>query len=197
MCPNGSFRAFYAVPFEAAVARTLEEAAQERVGGVRGWRVTPAERIHLTLKFLGDAALDLVPRLTEALREAAAMGPFPVALRGWVGFPGVLSVGVSDPTGSLPRLAAALEARAESLGFPRETRPFLPHVTVARTQNRARNRKRTVPPPASGRGEDVLAEASIDRIVLMRSTLLPGGPSYAVVAEARLAAEATDQRRQS
>ena len=191
MCPNGSFRAFYAVPFEAAVARTLEEAADARIGSLRGWRVTPAERIHLTLKFMGDAALDLVPRLTEALREAAARDPFPVALRGWVGFPGVLSVGVSDPTGSLPRLAAALEARAGSLGFPRESRPFLPHVTVAR------NRKRTVPPPASGRGEDVLAEASIDRIVLMRSTLLPGGPSYAVVAEARLAAEATDQRRMS
>jgi RNA 2',3'-cyclic 3'-phosphodiesterase len=186
MSTNGTFRAFYAVPFEAAVAGTLEEAAREAVGNARGWRVTPAERIHLTLKFLGDVPLDLVSPLTEALEEEAAVPPFPVTLGGWIPMRGVLSVGVSDPTGSLPRLATALEARAEALGVPPESRPFLPHVTVAR------NRVRTVPPPAPRKGTDALAEAVVDRMVLMRSTLGPQGPTYAAVAEARLA----DNRRQ-
>jgi len=191
MSTNGSFRAFYAVPFDLPAARALEEAARARVGDSRGWRVTPAARIHLTLKFLGDAALDLVPRLTEALRDAAAVPAFPVTIGGWVGFPGVLSVGVSDPTGSLPRLAAVLADRAEDLGFPRESRPFLPHVTVAR------NRVRTVPPPASREGTAVVAEVVVDRVVLMRSTLGPQGPTYAVVAEERLAALDTHERRKS
>ncbi len=181
MSTGDTFRAFYAVPFEVGVARSLEAAARARVGALPGWRVTPAGRIHLTLRFLGDTALDLVPRLTEVLREAAAMAPFPVALRGWIPLPGVLSVGVSDPTGSLPRLAAAV-------GY-QEPRPFLPHVTVARI------RARSVPPPASGREEDVLAETVVDRIVLMRSTLGSGGPTYAVVAEAMLNETATYPRR--
>jgi 2'-5' RNA ligase len=190
MSTGDTFRAFYAVPFEAAVARSLEGEARDRVGRDPAWRVTPAERIHLTLKFLGETATDLVPGLTEALRvTAAATAPFRVTIAGWVRFPGALALGVSDPTGSLPRLAAALEGRAEDLGFIRESRPFRPHVTVARTKKAGR----TVPPPASGRGTDVL----VDQIVLMRSTLGPEGPTYAVVAEAELAETATDLRRKS
>src|SRR5688572_9114613 len=152
MSAGATFRAFYAVPFEAAVARSLEATGREATAGERDWRVTPAERMHITLRFLGETATDLVPRLADALRAAAAgVAPFRVTIGGLVRFPGVLSLSVSDPTGSLPRLA-------EALGSAAEPRPFRPHVTVARTKKAGRS----VPPPASGRG----TEALVDRIVL-------------------------------
>ena len=194
MSANGSFRAFYACPLEGEAARSLIAVAQGRIGEGRGWRVVPEERLHLTLRFLGDTPLDLVPRLTEALRDgAAAMGPFPIEMGGWKTFRGALALGVSDPTGSLPRLAAGLEERAVALGFPPEPRAFLPHVTVARARNQARG----VPPLASRKTEEPPVRTMVDRIVLMRSTLGPKGPAYAVVAEAELAETATPSRRKS
>jgi 2'-5' RNA ligase len=214
---SDSFRAFFAVPFSPSTAGALEAAARERVAALadapqgtpirappraptraptRNWRVTPAERIHLTLKFLGEAASDLVPRLEEALRAVAGgAAPFPVELGGWVLLPAgrnprVLAVGVSDPTGTLPRLAALLEERAEALGFPREARPFRAHVTVARRRpGRGSGQPGGgVPPPASGKADGRIAAETVGRVVLLRSSLGPEGPAYAVVAEASLAA---------
>jgi 2'-5' RNA ligase len=117
----------------------------------------------------------------------------------------VLAAGVSDPVGTLSRLAALLEERTASLGFARETRPFLAHVTVARRKagrgrgrgrdggggrERAKGRTTGVPPPASVVGEGPVVADVLDRVVLMRSTPCPhggpGGPVYAVVAEAVL-----------
>lgn len=192
-----TFRAFYAVPLDPASARGLAEAARAAVAapGEAGWRVVPAERIHLTLKFLGDTPLRLVPDLGAALRgAAAAVAPFPLSFGGWHRLPGprdprVLAAGVSDPTGSLPRLASLLEERAAALGFPRESRPFLSHATVARRRPAGRRSggRGGVHPPASGMGATVMPvvpDMVVRRVVLMKSTLGPDGPAYEVVEEA-------------
>ena len=214
MTSRDPFRAFFAVPLDPEAARALEEATRGEVAaaGEAGWRPTPAERIHITLKFLGDAPVRLVPALGAALREAAAaVAPFPIEFGGgWLRLPGlgdprVLAVPVSDPTRSLPRLAASLEARAEALGFPREGRPFLSHATVARRKGGpVRGRVKpagSVHPPASRKVRTTMAGAAsvsvamapvvlarivVNRIVLMRSTLGPDGPTYEVVEEAVL-----------
>jgi 2'-5' RNA ligase len=194
MSEVGSFRAFFAVPLDPPVGRALEEAARGLLGegaGRAGWRVVPAERIHLTLKFLGDVPWDLAPRLEEALREAAAaVAPTPLSFGGWHLLPGprdprVLAVGVSDPAGTLPSLAALLEGLTEALGFPREDRPYLSHATVARRKPGRGGRGGGVPPPSSLQGSGTLATQPVARVVLMRSELGPDGPAYAVVAEAR------------
>ena len=188
------FRGFVAVPLPGDAAGALAEAARSFLGAPAAppgdWRVTPADRIHLTLKFLGDTAAAAVPALADALREAAraAGGPVRAVLEGWVLLPGpgdprVLAAGVSDPAGTLPRMAALVEARAEALGFPREGRPFLAHATVARRRGRPR---RGVPPPESRKGAGPAGPILLDRLVLMESVLGPGGPAYAVVAESPL-----------
>jgi len=194
------FRGFVAVPLPGDAAAALEAAARGFLGSAEApggdWRATPAPRIHLTLKFLGDTAAAAIPALGEALREAAraAAGPVRATVGGWLLLPGprdprVLAAEVSDPTGTLPRMAAVVEGRAEALGFPRESRRFLAHATVARRRRgRGRGRGpgdgrggRAVPPPASGRGPILL-----DRLVLMESVLGPEGPEYSVVLEEAL-----------
>ena len=223
------FRGFVALPLPGEAASALEAAARGYLGSPGAppgeWRVTPAARIHLTLKFLGDTAAAQVAPLAGALREAAraAGGPVRATLGrapaegdsgsgaggprpGWLLLPGprdprVLAVGLSDPTGTLPRMAALVEGRAESLGFPREGRPFLAHATVARRRGARRGspgrRGRpgeggAVPAPASRRaggppsGPPPGGTVVLDRLTLMESVLGPDGPEYAVIAEAPL-----------
>jgi 2'-5' RNA ligase len=211
---TGTFRAFFAVPLAPTAAATVEEAVRERIAMPDlevegGWKVVPAERLHVTLRFLGETPVESTARLEGALREATAgVAAFPVRLSQWTLLPGiraprVLTLCVSDPTCSLLSLAEALEARARALGFPKEDRPFLPHVTVARrrkghsrgrgghAQARRGDCCRRRPPPASGMETDKAFVAdTVGRVVLMKSTLGPAksgeGPSYAVVAEAVL-----------
>jgi len=126
-----------------------------RHGGAGRWRAVPAGRLHLTLKFLGATDSGLRPGLryglVAALQEAARAIP-PGARFGFEGWrllpnerkPGVLAVTVSDPAGTLSRVAWLLEEEAAALGFPREDRAFLPHVTVARLRHRSRGDPRTL-----------------------------------------------------
>lgn len=183
---TATMRAFFAAPLGEGTARALEAGARQAADS-REWRLTPPERVHVTLKFLGDTPLHRLPDLRAALQEAAAsVPPFRADLGDGLllpdpGDPRVLAVALSDPAGSLPRLASLLEARAEALGFPREGRPFLGHVTVAR-RRRGRRGPAAVHPRASRRVEAVV----LNRIVLMESRLGPDGPAYSVVEEAAL-----------
>ncbi|MCK6479613.1 MAG: RNA 2',3'-cyclic phosphodiesterase [Planctomycetaceae bacterium] len=164
---TGAFRAFFAIPLAPSTAGALERAAAVFVAGAAGpgsppWRLTPASRLHVTLRFLGDCGEDLRRGLRAALDGAVAGVP-PFALSfplpgGWHLFPGpraprVLAAPVSEPSGSLHRLAASLEESVRALGFAAEDRPWLAHVTVARAPRgrggRGRNPGRDVHPPAS------------------------------------------------
>ena len=182
MSSTDTFRAFFAAPLAPPVAGGGGGGGGGGGAGAAGggrrpppppgpvcsvptarWRVVPARLLHVTLRFLGDTAVELRPALAEALRKAArGVDPFPVSFRGWHLLPSprdprVLAVGVSDPSGTLPLLAAALEASARALGFPPENRPFLSHVTIARRKaggrggrGRGGSRGDSVHPPASG-----------------------------------------------
>lgn len=174
---TGAFRAFFAIPLAPSTAGALERAAALFVAGAAGpgspsWRLTPASRLHITLRFLGDCGEDLRRGLRAALDGAVAGVP-PLALSfpvpgggplpgGWHLFPGpraprVLAAPVSEPSGSLHRLAASLDESVRALGFAAnsgaEERPWLAHVTVARAPRgrgrRGRNPGRDVHPPAS------------------------------------------------
>ena len=174
-----------------------------RATGERGQATVEFALVLPVLVFSAIAILqvELVVRdyvaVVHAAREAAraAKGPVRAALGGWVLLPGprdprVLAASVSDPTGTLPRMAALVEARAEAFGFPKEGRPFLAHATVARRRKDRRGRpRRGVPPPESRKGGAPAAarrDVLLDRLVLMESVLGPDGPAYAVVAETPL-----------
>lgn len=148
--------------------------------GVR-W-VEPAS-LHLTLAFLGelDDALASAKRATEA----AAVASVPFTLRtGALGTfgprhaPRVIWLGVA---GEVPRLLATQEAlaqRLEEAGFPREQRPFSPHLTLARL-------KASLAPEVLTRLQALLREPPqeyaswrVNEISVMKSELGRGGARY-------------------
>ena len=97
--------------------------------------------IHLTLKFLGNVAVDGTGDITRAM-EAAAHGisPFHLEIKGLGVFPNlrriqVAWVGVGGEVDKLGKLQQRLESQLANLGFASESRPFTPHLTLARLRS--------------------------------------------------------------
>jgi 2'-5' RNA ligase len=139
-----TWRLFCAVELPTDVrARAYARAARLREGsasaaGKVGWE--REEKLHLTLKFFGDLAPARIDALSRALgRAAAGVRPFEARLEGSGVFPSdsrprVLWLGFSDAGGHLAALHTAVEAECAREGFPREARPFHPHVTLGRVR---------------------------------------------------------------
>ncbi|MFZ5817840.1 MAG: RNA 2',3'-cyclic phosphodiesterase [Bacillota bacterium] len=189
-------RCFAAVEVAAPAVRRALEAAQftlKRAFGPRDpVRWVASHQFHFTLKFFGEIEQEAVERAAAALGRAAGQSaPFLLEVAGLGAFPSparpsVLWCGVGQGRTDLIALAERVEAEMALAGFPREARPFKPHLTLGRLREGA------VAPPAVG---EALKEArsygswQVERLVLMRSELLPAGPRYSILSEARLREE--------
>jgi 2'-5' RNA ligase len=103
------------------------------LAGVASGKPTPAEKIHLTLAFLGEIPaerIDDVRKVAGAVREAPfelvldRVGSFRKARVAWAGS--------SVPPAALVRLQSRLEEALRARGFALDERPFAAHVTLAR-----------------------------------------------------------------
>jgi RNA 2',3'-cyclic 3'-phosphodiesterase len=108
-------------------------------GDLVAW--TPVEKLHVTVKFLGEQPDDAPARLVAALGEVAARHqPLPLTVGGAGAFPNfrrarVLWVGIA-PDARLELLHHDVEERCAAHGFELEGRPFRPHVTIGRVRDR-------------------------------------------------------------
>ncbi len=129
-------RVFVALDVPDEVRRALGDLMARLAPCCRAARWARGEAMHVTLKFIGEAVPENVERIKNALQgvhsaEAVEMrfrnvGFFPNA-----GHPRVFWAGI-EASPNLAELAAAVEGAVEPLGIPRETRPFRPHLTLAR-----------------------------------------------------------------
>lgn len=190
----GMLRLFFAVPMPADARERVGELIQRvqaSVGdGTARIRWVRVDGLHLTLRFLGPTREALVPALNagaDALASAAA--PFEVVLAGGGAFPSLarprsLWIGVSEGADRLANLAAGLTAAAGECGLVLDTRPFTPHLTIARTDGVRLG-------PAAARALEEAAAGLdarfvVDRVVLFRSILGAGPARYEPLHEARL-----------
>jgi 2'-5' RNA ligase len=96
------------------------------------------EGIHLTLKFFGDISGDDVANIATVVEKAAEKEmPFPLAIGGVGVFPDphrprVLWLGMSGDVERLLVFQKTIEQALFQIGFPREERPFRPHLTLGR-----------------------------------------------------------------
>ena len=179
-------RVFVAIELPDNVKRGLGSIVE----GLRQRSHTPvkwvsADGIHLTLKFLGEIPAPRVEEVKKALTTAClgtppmrleidALGGFPDTAQ-----PRVVWAGLSGDTEVLSRLAARVDLTLAELGYARESRPFVPHLTVARVRPEASRQAR------SELGAAILATAlpeglSFDAVAvsLMRRQLRPQGALY-------------------
>ena len=183
-------RLFVAIDFPEDVREALWRAAAPLRAGTSGVRWVAADRLHLTLKFLGETDPALAPRLLEALREVAPRhGPFPVTFGGVGAFPNfrrprVVWIGVAgaEPAAAL---AADIDRAFVALGIPREERPFTAHLTIGRVKGALRAEEAAAL-AREGEGVRGRIDAAVERVDLVRSVLSGAGPTYSVVGSATL-----------
>ena len=93
------------------------------------------ESLHVTLKFVGEAAESRVQAVQEILRQIK-VPPFDIEFKNVGFFPTsrsarVFWIGI-HASEALPHLAATIEQELEQLGIAKEEKPYKPHLTLAR-----------------------------------------------------------------
>jgi len=155
----------------------------------RELRPVAADALHVTLAFLGwqpEAAIAPLSRLVPECAAGAAVGGLAFGAPLWLPRrrPRVLAVALEDRHGALGALQARLVERLAEGGWQEpEARPYLPHVTVARSRGREgvrvpRDGVLPAAPPLAFEGTAV---------VLYRSRLAPDGARYEPLSVSRLA----------
>lgn len=178
--------------------RTALAGLRERLAGSRAdvrWEAD--EKLHATLKFLGETPDRLLPAIRDALlRIGERHPPVRTRYRGVGCFPSlrvprVVWAGMDDPENDLARLAADLEEAAAGLGFKREDRRFSPHVTLGRVRGPAHlDRLRSLMESVTFDGPPV----TLHDMCLIRSFLRPQGSAYSTVQVVPLVGNRTDTR---
>lgn len=187
-----------------SISPEIREALEEKVGRIGfkgdGVRWVEPSLWHVTLKFLGEVPKEKVPLVTGALEEATSgTAPFPWECRGLGGFPDlarprVLWAGVDVGRIQMVELAGRVEEALARAGFPREARPFHPHLTLGRAAGSARGGRGRRPAPMARKVLDaflreeatLFGRASAEEVLLMESRLGPGGPVYRKIASLSL-----------
>ncbi|MGZ3640287.1 MAG: RNA 2',3'-cyclic phosphodiesterase [Ktedonobacterales bacterium] len=166
------------------------EALQRRIARLQrklpGVRLADPASLHLTLVFLGELDDDrLNDVIAKSLDAARASRPFSLSLGELGTFgsrraPRVIWTGVTGDVAPLLSLQQRLASDLESLGFPREERPFSPHLTLARL-------KQPLAPEIVGQIDalqqapiprDERATFAVDHIAVMKSELASSGARY-------------------
>jgi len=148
--------------------------------------------IHLTLKFLGSIATDRIGEITRAMEEAAqGIPPFHLEVKDLGVFPNlrrvqVAWVGIDGEVDKLGQLQQRIESNLVPLGFAPESRPFTPHLTLARVRDQASldERQKFGQLIVSTRFEAGTIE--VDAVNLMRSQLTREGAIYSRISSVGL-----------
>ena len=191
-----SARLFVAVdPADAVRARIIAQAralrsALRRDGLDDAFRWVADGNLHVTLRFLGDVDEAAVPSVVQAFEtvEATARsitlgepGTFPPR-----GRPRILHVRVTSGVEFLAALRDRVDrALSPVCRWASETRPFSPHLTLARSRDRA-----ALDSALFHRILDAAdwssVETAVTEVRLFRSVTRASGPEYSVLARAAL-----------
>lgn len=149
------------------------------------------ERLHLTLRFLGDVSPNAIAALVDAMTRAAQTPSLDLELRGVGAFPNLrraetIWIRVASGAERFASLAERVSAELSSLGFAKESRPFKAHLTIGRAKRA----------PTRAFSDALLAEQDapvallrVASIRLVKSQLTRFGPIYETLAIARLTSE--------
>jgi RNA 2',3'-cyclic 3'-phosphodiesterase len=198
-------RAFLAVELSQELRAELATVQQELKRRIepemtRDMRFSWAQpaSIHLTLKFLGDMDEQVIDPLLAAVEQAiGSQMPVNVPLERLGAFPRpqsprVLWVGPSEnwergaEAKRIAEIHGAIEQACEGLGFLRETKPFSPHLTLARIKVGERQVGVAL---AKGGVMDrpiSLCSLAVESVVLMKSELRPTGSVYSKLWEVKI-----------
>ena len=159
-------RSFVGCPLSAANRALLGAWMAEHLQ--RGWRPVPPANLHLTLGFFGDQPAALLDTLANRLRSTPLPPTCRVRSDRAVPFPAakspLLALELTLTTEFLA-LHTAIGAASAGVGLPWDTRPFRPHITLARGHGNAID-------------EPIDIELNLTEVCIYSSIPEPGGRRY-------------------
>ena len=193
--PTETWRTFVALPLPAdwqcALSAVIGQLASSESPDAVRW-INPSN-IHLTLRFLGDTDPVAVPDIIARLQQSIPGTPAPeLSLCGLGTFPArrpprIIWAGLAGDLELLAQLQSIAESASVALGWPAETRPFRPHLTLGRVRDRTSDNQRrallrtiaatTIPPVSVWR---------LHAVRLYRSVLTPQGAVYTNLGKAKI-----------
>ena len=183
-------RLFLAINPPVEVRREVRAATASLRAAVPEVAWANEDRLHFTLKFLGEqpeerldaieaALAGVTARHRELLMTVGDVGAFPNFRRARVVWIGV------TPDPRLELLYHDVETACERIGFPIEGRPFRPHITLARVRNRLPE-PRTRELARGARAIHYCADFIVRSVDLMRSDPSAAGAAYTTLVSAAL-----------
>lgn len=181
-------RLFVAILLNDVLRSRLTKAQRGLASRMDDVRWTKPEHLHLTAKFIGEVKDRDVPAVCDAVSWAASKTRrFEMSMAGCGCFPErgpvrVVWAGVKEETGALHDCIDTLESELDSLGYPRERKPFSAHITIGRLREDC----------SDGKYRSFLEKRSLETqtqtvssMVLMSSALSSWGPTYAIASTAK------------
>lgn len=179
-------RTFIAVDLPPSVKEALDQVSlqlQEKLPDTPV-RWVRTEKIHLTLKFLGDVSRENISMVEKILQaEASKRQAMEIGIGGIGAFPKlrhprVIWVGVEAPS-ELFDLQRGIEDGVARLGYNYDKYDFSPHLTLGRISRKASSRDvRRVGKELHDFQVGFIGVARIDEVHLYRSDLQPEGAKY-------------------
>ena len=148
-------------------------------------RWIPPPNLHITLWFLGEISDSDAAPVAAALQQPFREPSFAIAVRGAGVFPPsgpprVLWIGVANGAREMGRLYVELADRLVPLGFRRERRPYVPHLTIARVKESGPGTSRAIRQLLAATPADC-GMSPVNAVTLFRSRLSPRGAVYEVL----------------
>jgi 2'-5' RNA ligase len=138
--PSLRVRAFFGLPVPEPQRETLAAFLDECAPAAPEFRWTPRDNLHLTVRFIGSVEMQVVESVADVLARRPLPG-FDVDL-GDLGTFGrgraarVVWLGLRAGAEGAIALAAQVEEACTRAGLPGESRPYQPHLTLARARLR-------------------------------------------------------------
>lgn len=174
--PPPPVRAFFALALPEAHRQRLSPHLAECAALAPGFRWVAAANLHFTLRFIGSVARAAALRIAE--RIATHVLPAPRLELGELGtfkrgrLVRVVWVGLRSGSDAARAVAAAVEAECAGAGLESESRPFTPHLTLARARDRDGAQLPELPPLPT------LEVWTADELILYQSHLGRQGSVY-------------------
>ena len=175
-------RSFIAVELPDHIRQAILNIQNRLKSNIKGIKWVLPDKIHLTLRFLGDLDKSEIEAVKEAIDTAAGTGsPFLLSARGIGAFPGltrprIIWIGLGGGLVSLSELYLNLENQLEAAGVIREERKFKAHLTIGRVKGKV-DTVRLVESIKSFKDFEI-GTFSVNQIILFKSDLKPAGPVY-------------------
>jgi 2'-5' RNA ligase len=148
-----------------------------------GFKWTQPENLHFTLKFLGEIEPVRLAGLEQDLSTVAiGVNSFQLQLGQAGFFPPkgelrIIWIGLNAGANALKRLAEQVEEACHLSGFPRESKPFQPHLTIARARDGAH------PKAPSDFSPQFSSVTNVTGFSLIESRLYSTGPVYHTITD--------------